>query len=49
MGGWDQNGSYGDWLWGYRMDFVGSGYGLVLGSCEYSDELSGCGAMEVVS
>jgi hypothetical protein len=38
MGGWDQNGSHGDWLGECRVDPVGSGQGPVAGSCEYSEQ-----------
>jgi hypothetical protein len=31
----------GNCLEGYGVDPVGSGYGLVMGSCKYSDEPSG--------
>jgi hypothetical protein len=31
------------------MDSPGSGWGLVVGSCEHSDEPLGFGAMELVS
>jgi hypothetical protein len=34
--------------WGSRVDPVGSGYGPVAGSCEYSDEPAGYGATELV-
>jgi hypothetical protein len=46
MGGWDQNGSR-EIGWGCRVDSAGSGQGLVAGSCEYCDEPSRSGAMEL--
>jgi hypothetical protein len=48
MGGWDQNGSYADWLKDCRLDPAGSGYGPMASSCEYGDEPSGSGAAELV-
>jgi hypothetical protein len=48
MGGWDQNGSYGDWLGDCREDPVGSGQGPMAGSCEYGDATSGSGATDLV-
>jgi hypothetical protein len=33
---------------GCGVDSVGSGYGLVVGSCEHSDEPLGSGAMDLV-
>jgi hypothetical protein len=49
MGGWDQNGFYKDWLGGCRVDPVGTGEGLVAGSCKYGDEPLGSGTMELES
>jgi hypothetical protein len=46
MGGWDQNGSYVDWLGG-RVDPVGSGQGPVSVSCKYGDKSAGSGATEL--
>jgi hypothetical protein len=44
MGGWDQNGSYEDWLGECKVDPVGSGQEPVVGFCKYGDEPSGSGA-----
>jgi hypothetical protein len=46
---WDQNGSWGDWLWECGMDSNGSGSGPVAGCCAYGDELSCSGDRELVS
>jgi hypothetical protein len=46
-GGWDQNGSWGDWLWGCGLDLTDSGYGPVAGCYECGDELSGSCATEL--
>jgi hypothetical protein len=48
MGRWDQNGSLEDLLGVSGVDSVGSGYGLVLGACEYSNEPLNSGATELV-
>jgi hypothetical protein len=48
MGGWDENGSYGDWIRECRLDAVGSGWGPVAGSCESGDEPSVSGATDLV-
>jgi hypothetical protein len=48
MGKWDQNGSYGDWLWECRFYPVDSGQGPVAGCCECGDEPSGSCATELV-
>jgi hypothetical protein len=47
MGGWDHNGSWGDWLGECRLDPAGSGQGPVAGCREYGDEPSGSGATEL--
>jgi hypothetical protein len=49
MGGWNKKGSWEDWLGGCRLEPVGSGLEMVARSCEYGDELSGCGATESVN
>jgi hypothetical protein len=49
MGGWDQDGSYGNLLGRCGVDSPGSGRGLLEGCCEHSDELSGSGIMEFIS
>jgi hypothetical protein len=46
MGGWDHNGSWGDWLGG--LDSAGSGQGSVTGSFECGDEHWGSGVTELV-
>jgi hypothetical protein len=43
MGGWDQNGSQGDWLVGWFW------IGTVTGSCEYSNVPLGSDATDLVS
>jgi hypothetical protein len=48
MGGWAQNGYWGDRLGEYRVNPVGSGQGPVAGCCKYGDEPSGSGATEFV-
>jgi hypothetical protein len=48
MGGWDQNGSQGDWLGGCGVDSSGSGEGPLAGCCECGDETSASGATELV-
>jgi hypothetical protein len=50
MGGWDQNGPYGDSFGGggeCGVDSPSSGLGSLAGSCECGDEPSGSGAMEL--
>jgi hypothetical protein len=49
MGGWDQNGSWGDWLGGCGVGSPGSGSGLVAGCCDHGDERLGSGITELVS
>jgi hypothetical protein len=49
MGGWDQNGSLGDWLGACGVDLPGSGWGPLAGCCGCGDEPSGSGATELVS
>jgi hypothetical protein len=46
VGGWDQNGSWGDWLGGYGLDSTGSGQGPVAGCCECGNEPSNSCATE---
>jgi hypothetical protein len=48
MGGWDLNGSWGDWLGECRVDPVGSGSKPVAGSCKYGDEPLDSGATELL-
>jgi hypothetical protein len=49
MGGWNETGSCDDWQGGCRLEPVGSGLEMVARSCEYGDELWGCGATELVN
>jgi hypothetical protein len=49
MEGWDQSGSWGDWLVGCRLDSTSSRQGPVMGCCECGVEPLGSCAMELVS
>jgi hypothetical protein len=51
MGGWDQNGRWGDFLGGEvcGVDSRGSGYEPVAGFCEHCDEPSGSGSTELIT
>jgi hypothetical protein len=42
--GWDQDGSYGNYVGECDMDSSGTGQELVAGFCEHSDEASGSDA-----
>jgi hypothetical protein len=51
MKGWDQNGSWGDWLgWGEAcgVDSEGSGLESVAGTCKHGDKPSGSGPTETL-
>jgi hypothetical protein len=47
MGGWDQNGSWGDWLGG-GVHSPGSGQGTLAGCCACGGVPSDSGATELV-
>jgi hypothetical protein len=49
VGGWDQNGSWGDSLGGCGLNSTGSGQGPVAGCGECGDEPPGSCATELVS
>jgi hypothetical protein len=48
MGGWDQNGSHGNWIGGCGLNYTGSGYGAVVSCCECGDEPSVSCSTELV-
>jgi hypothetical protein len=49
MGGWDHNGSWGNWLGGVKSGSSWLRMGPVADTCEYGDEPAGSGATELVT